>query len=252
MEKMLGRIEKYWTNRAEGYSNINKWELSSDPKENWFNALMAEFPNKAPEDVNVLDIGCGPGFFSIILAQAGYNVTASDYTPEMLEKAKENAGDLADFITWTRQDAQALTLPDNTFDVVVSRNVTWNLENPKKAYAEWKRVLKNGGIILNFDANWYSYLYSDDKRRGYEKDLSTAKLYRPKNQYDGVNTDEIESIARCIPLSPEDRPAWDKQVLKSLGFSSVRTDKNIWQKVWNDTEQRNYASTPMFLIKAVK
>lgn len=56
-------------------------------------------------------------------------------------------------------DAQNLTFHDNMFDVIVSRNLTWNLDSPAKAYREWYRVLKPGSILLNFDANWYAYLY---------------------------------------------------------------------------------------------
>ncbi len=40
------------------------------------------------KEINVLDIGTGPGFFSILLAERGYNVSAVDYTEEMLVKAK--------------------------------------------------------------------------------------------------------------------------------------------------------------------
>ena len=49
-------------------------------------------------------------------------------------------------------DAQKLDFEDNTFDVVISRNLTWNLEHPDVAYREWVRVLKVGGRLLNFDA----------------------------------------------------------------------------------------------------
>ena len=49
----------------------------------------------------------------------------------------------------------ALRFADNTFDMIVSRNVTWNLEHPDRAYYEWMRVLKPGGVLLNFDASWY-------------------------------------------------------------------------------------------------
>lgn len=61
-------------------------------------------------------------------------------------------------------DGQNLEFADGTFDVVISRNLTWNLENPQKAYSEWQRVLKEGGVLLNFDANWYGYLYDAEKK----------------------------------------------------------------------------------------
>ena len=51
-------------------------------------------------------------------------------------------------------DAENLYFADNTFDVVISRNLTWTLPNPQKAYSEWYRVLKPQGILLNFDADY--------------------------------------------------------------------------------------------------
>lgn len=110
MGQMLGRIEEYWTNRAEGYSQVNQEELATDRK------LLAKgagngVPAPDPKDIKVLDIGHRSGLFAIILAKAGYQVTAVDYTEEMLCKAKENAGRYADRIHWMRMDAQKLELP---------------------------------------------------------------------------------------------------------------------------------------------
>ena len=44
------------------------------------------------DEIKILDIGTGPGFFLLFLAEAGYKVTAVDYTQEMLDTAKRNAG----------------------------------------------------------------------------------------------------------------------------------------------------------------
>ncbi len=52
--------------------------------------------DKYKDHLRILDIGTGPGFFPMILAEAGYHVTAIDYTPGMLEKAAENAAKLSE------------------------------------------------------------------------------------------------------------------------------------------------------------
>ena len=160
MEKLLDEIESYWSTRTEGYSEVNHKELAGTQKNAWLKVLTSQFPDKPKEEIRILDIGTGPGFFPVILAEAGYHVDAVDYTEGMLEKAKENAGDLCRNIRFLRMDAQKLDFEDNTFDVVISRNLTWNLEHPDVAYREWVRVLKVGGKLLNFDANWYGYLLS--------------------------------------------------------------------------------------------
>ena len=118
----------------------------------------------------ILDVGTGPGFFAILLAEAGYQVTAIDYTEEMLKEAQQNACGLAECIVWKTGDAQALDVENNSFDAIVTRNVTWNLPRPDLAYKEWLRVLKPGGMLYNFDADWYGHLYNEEKRNSYEKD----------------------------------------------------------------------------------
>lgn len=62
----------------------------------------------------------------------------------MLKEAQSNAGELAKCIVWKTGDAQALDVENNSFDVIVTRNVTWNLPRPDLAYREWLRVLKPG------------------------------------------------------------------------------------------------------------
>ena len=51
-------------------------------------------------------------------------------------------------------DAEHLSFQDESFDVVISRNLTWTLPEAAQAYKEWTRVLKPGGLLLNFDANY--------------------------------------------------------------------------------------------------
>ena len=93
-------------------------------------------------------------------------------------------------------DAQNLEFENNQFDVVISRNLTWNLENPVQAYKEWFRVLKTGGIILNFDANWYGYLYDEEKRMAYEKDRENVERRQLDDHYLCTDIDRMEEIAK--------------------------------------------------------
>ena len=251
MSKLLKDIEHYWTGRAEGYSRVNQEELAGGQKAVWLSVLQNYLPDADRDQVRVLDIGTGPGFFAIILAGQGYDVTAVDYTEEMLHQARANAGPLSDRICFKRMDAQNLDLEDDQFDLIVSRNVTWNLEDPAKAYKEWLRVLKPGGRMLNFDANWYHHLFDEEKRAAYEADRQRTVSEGVFDEYTCTDIDAMEAIARKVPLSRTDRPVWDKHVLSSMG-ALVEADEQIWQKVWDDHEKVNYASTPMFLVTCIK
>ena len=254
-ETILDENFNYWSQRAPGYSAVNQEELRTHQHEAWRSALCEKiclhFPNRRPSDLRILEVGTGPGFFAIILAEAGYDVTAIDLTPNMISEAKKNAGRLADTIRFMEMNAEALDFEDACFDVVVSRNLTWNLPHPESAYREWVRVLKPGGVILNFDANWYSYLFDAKAQAAFDADRRNTADRGFEDQNIGENFDVMEDIARRIPLSNVLRPAWDIEVLSALGLS-VTADQEIWRQVWSEQEKLNFASTPMFLVEAIR
>ena len=84
---MLPQIEHYWTGRAKGYSEVNQHELATGQDRVWLGEIRKHLPKG--ENLKILDVGTGPGFFAILLARAGYDVTAVDYTEAMLAEAKK-------------------------------------------------------------------------------------------------------------------------------------------------------------------
>ncbi len=245
-------IISYWSKRSSGYSQVNKDELAGAQNSKWLSAIEQRIPKKDKADCKVLDIGTGPGFFAIILATAGYNVTAVDFSEKMLAEARLNAGNMTEHIEFLQMDAQQLAFEDDTFDVIITRNLTWNLNQPKQAYMEWIRVLKKGGSLLNFDANWYCYLFDENKRKSYNNDREQAAKQQVIDFYEGTDIDEMERIARSLPLSHVDRPKWDSMVLSELNVSSVTLETEVWQEVWSDEEKLNFTTTPMFLVNVKK
>ena len=245
----------YWTNRASGYSVVNQEELAGDQKSVWRGVICgkiaANHPGKQPEEIRILDVGTGPGFFAILLAERGYQVTAVDYTASMLEEARRNAGALASRICFRQMNAEELAFPAGAFDVLVTRNVTWNLHDPEKAYAQWMRVLKPGGVLLNFDANWYRYLWDERAQTAHAQDRENLLSSDVRDETAGTDVSAMEAIARQAPLSACQRPAWDLNVLRGLGMQAA-ADTEIWKQVWTKEERINNASTPMFLVEAQK
>ncbi len=248
--------KEYWLNRAPGYSDVNKEELEGIQHRTWKEYLCGQistnFPDRTPADIKILDVGAGPGFISIILAEEGYNVTAFDFAHSMIEEAKKNAGALADKINFIQGDAMNLPFEDESFDVVFSRNLTWNLPHPDKAYDQWIRVLKAKGLMMVFDANWYTYLIDENKRKEYMKDRENVKLSSLEDYNIGANFDTMEQIAFDMPLTHQNRPAWDVEYLNSIHAGSVSSVEDIGSILYSEKEKINYCSTPMFLVKAVK
>lgn len=116
----------------------------------------------------VLDIGTGTGIVAFEAARAvapSGRVVGIDFSKPMLATAqskadRENLGDALEF-RW--MDAEALELPDSSFDVVVSLFALLHFPNPLVALREMKRVLRPGGRLvvavgsgppLNSPAGW--------------------------------------------------------------------------------------------------
>ena len=98
-QTILSENKAYWTGRASGYSEVNQAELETGQRQKWSDCLRGEitqqFPGMAADQLHILEAGTGPGFFAILLCELGYDVTAIDLTPAMLEEAKKNAGEMA-------------------------------------------------------------------------------------------------------------------------------------------------------------
>lgn len=133
-------MNHYWTERSKSYSEQNRAQIENEKRHEWENMILKYAPQK--ECLNILDVGTGPGFFAIILAQKGHHVTAVDLTQDMLEQAKENANHYKVEVEFKLLENQFLPFPDNTFDLVVSRDVTWMLQDAEGVLKEWYRVTK--------------------------------------------------------------------------------------------------------------
>lgn len=250
MHALLHEIEQYWTRRAGSYSEVVQYEMTHENEANWMRVIEENLPQN--RDVKILDIGTGPGFFAIGLAKRGYDVTAVDYTQAMLDEAVRNAGPYRDRIRFLRMDAHKLDFADNTFDAIVTRNLTWNLERPQDAYNDWCRVLKPGGILLNFDAGWYTYLFDEKKEAAFQADRAHVAELGVIDHNAYCESELMEDISRNLILSRSARPSADVQMLGNAGFRSVRADTEIWKRTWDDVEKVNFASTPLFMLCAQK
>jgi SAM-dependent methyltransferase len=99
---------------------------------------------------SLLDCGCGPGQITVGLAQAVSPgpVTGLDLDPAVLEQAGHRAADAGlDNVEFTDGSVLALPFPDESFDVVYAHALLIHLPEPEQALAEFRRVLKPGGIV---------------------------------------------------------------------------------------------------------
>lgn len=249
------RIRNGWDISAEGFSDLIKDDLSDKRKYSWLETILENAPQK--EDLKILDTGCGPGFFSIILSEAGFDVTGIDLSAKMIKEAEKNAEAMETDPVFKVMDIQEPDLEDGMFDLIVSRNVVWSLSEPEKAYRNWLRILKPGGRLLVFDGDHLKDLREPDKGRSYSIDSYTEeykKLYgkEPKCSYAKGDFEEARGWRRDLPLADKERPEWDIGYCKDIGFINVESEW-VNEKVFTDKKDIYlHRNNPYFLLKAEK
>lgn len=111
--------------------------------------LMKELFNPSPK-ARVLEIGCGDGEFTKRLAKTGAVIIATDLTPKVLLRAKKKYR--FKNVKFEEADAEQLSYPKNTFDLVCGVSILHHLDCAK-ALSEARRVLKKGGRIFFTEPN---------------------------------------------------------------------------------------------------
>lgn len=71
-----GRVKEYWNGRADSFRVQREAELKSGQHEVWEQELLSHLPQG--DSLRILDVGCGCGFFSFLLAENGHRVTGID------------------------------------------------------------------------------------------------------------------------------------------------------------------------------
>src|SRR3954452_1697215 len=99
---------------------------------------------------DVLEIAVGSGR-NLEFYPAGTNLTAIEFSPEMLELATQRAGELGREVDLRIGDAQALEFADESFDTIVCTLALCTIPNPGEAVAEAHRVLRPGGRYVAFE-----------------------------------------------------------------------------------------------------
>jgi ubiquinone/menaquinone biosynthesis C-methylase UbiE len=148
MNDTKSTIKSYWDRRSSTFDLSPGHTLSSKREEDAWKALFLD--KIGPGEKRILDVGVGTGFLSIMLAEIGYSVVGVDLSEEMIKNARKKMDARGLKVRLEVGDAEALPFEDASFDGVVNRAVLWTLPNPKKALAEWKRVLKPGGTLCFF------------------------------------------------------------------------------------------------------
>ena len=115
----------------------------------WQRLLEQEIPAGA----SVLDVGCGTGTLSVLLAEHGCRVTGVDLSPRMVERARAKGVQHDVSVERLLGDASDPPVPPS-FDVVLARHVLWALPDPSAVVDRWLALTAAAGKLVLVEGLW--------------------------------------------------------------------------------------------------
>ena len=212
-------IRDYWSVRAETFDVSPGHEIFGDDEREAWHALIEKHLG-AGTDRKALDLASGTGVITRLLCERGYSVTGLDFSEPMLERAKAKARGLA--ASYVMGDAENTLLPDEAYDVIMTRHLVWTLPDPAAAFADWFRVLKPGGKVLIVDADMTARTL---RSKLLKKAAAVLKRFGPPGETRGVDRQRHNRILSQVHFFDGARAEDVAALLRDAGFESVVIDR---------------------------
>ncbi|GLY53397.1 class I SAM-dependent methyltransferase [Lentzea sp. NBRC 102530] len=149
---MSNEVREFWDGHAATFDEEPDHGLR-DPavRDAWARLLLPLVPVTG---ARVVDLGCGTGSLSVLLAQAGHRVSGVDLSGRMVAAARAKAEAAGVGAEFTEGDASTPPYEPGTADVVLARHVLWALPDPASAIARWAGLLRPGGRMVLVEGRW--------------------------------------------------------------------------------------------------
>ena len=226
------QISKIWDEDAAAYDEL-PGHVPLRPHE--VAAWRATVRHLLPDPpARVLDAGAGTGFLSLILADQGYEVTAVDFSEQMLAILKSKAARLGLNVNVVQADAADLP-PGQTFDVIAERDMMWTLLEPGAALTAWRKAAPTGRLVL-IEGTWgkkVSGVRAAQSRTG----RLIGRIRRPIRRAPSYHHDDYPAhIARMLPFADGILPAEAVRLVQSSPWGPARFERltNIEQAALSD------------------
>jgi ubiquinone/menaquinone biosynthesis C-methylase UbiE len=200
----------------------------------WHIPAAADFAGA--RGLKVLEIGCGLGTDGAQFAEAGADYTGVDLTEAAVELARRRF-ELFDIPgTFKTADAESLSFPDESFDLVYSHGVLHHTPDTGKAIQEIHRVLRPGGraVVMLYHRGSYNYRVNISVlRRAGAQLLKWETGIKLVNRITGEPLESLREHARLLKTERE-------SYLKPDQFLSQNTDGagNPLARVYSRKEAR--------------
>jgi ubiquinone/menaquinone biosynthesis C-methylase UbiE len=149
----------------------------------------------------LIELGCGAGFYTKVLAANASHVMATDLSDEMLAVARTQLKDLQN-VTVAKADCEKTAFPDGKFSSVFMANLIHIIENPLKTLQESHRILKNGGLLLIVNHTGYGMKWFEIMKMGIRFLRRWGKP--PPYSKSKLSPDELRSLVESAGFKVEE------------------------------------------------
>ena len=220
-KEMKSMITATWNQSSVTYDTHSSHGLLSEAEKQEWLKLLGRITGEKPRDI--LDVGTGTGFLSLLLCELGHNCKGIDLSEGMLEKAKDKAKKRNLNIKFEIGDAEKIASPDSAYDIVINRHLLWTLPHPKEAINEWIRVTKDGGKVIIIDGDWFDNTFDLKARR---KIASLVNFFKGKKNTGGRSYSN--ELVNELPLMREQSTQKALDIIRGTGCEfSLEDARNV-------------------------
>lgn len=148
----LVAARRYWDDAADSFDDEPDHGLRDPHTRQAWLALLAEWLPAAAQAT--LDVGCGTGSLSALMAGLGQPVTAVDSSTQMILRAREKTTQAGLPVQFGIMDATRLAFAPRSFDAIVCRHLLWALPQPRQVLEQWLGLLRPGGRLILVEGHW--------------------------------------------------------------------------------------------------
>jgi len=188
--------EKYWSKLANTFDEDQRYIVGGAVQQQ----AIVERLSGERDLGELIELGCGAGFYTKFLVANASHVVATDLSDEMLAVAITQLKDLQN-VTVAKADCEKTDFPDGKFGSVFMANLVHVIENPSTTLKEAYRILKDGGLLLIVDYTGYGMKWFEKMKMGMR---ALRKFGRPPSSSRNLSPDELCSLVESAGFKVEE------------------------------------------------
>ncbi len=182
-------MENFWEQYAKDFDTLNDFVVGKEDMQ-----ISKNEVKKLTNLGKTLELACGNGVYTKLLAKNASSLLATDLSTKMLDVAKQNLKEF-NHISFKTADCLNLDFEDESFHSVFTANLLHVTDDCHKTLQEIYRVLKPNGSFYALDFTLYD-MSEDDKEAMIQRFLKSYGKPTNNPEYPMLSPKSLEEIAQ--------------------------------------------------------